>query len=144
MKKLIFGFAAVALSAPMALLAQEGPAPEPPAQGAHGQMACCQQDEDGKMQCPMMDHSQMQHGQMEHGQMQQGQMMDHSQMDHGQMAQGPMDGEQMAHGSSDGHSGMAHCAMMDGNADHPATSDDDQAQQQGAADNGQHQGHTPQ
>ena len=130
MKKFIFGFAAIALSAPMALLAQEPP--ESPAQGEHGQMACCQRDEDGEMQCPMMDPAQMDHSQMDHGQ------MGHGQMEHGQGSEG------IAPGSADGHPGMAHCDMMGRNADHPAARHDGHAQDQGSADHSQHQGHAPQ
>lgn len=121
MKKLIFGFAALALSVPTALLAQK--APEPPAPPAHDQMACCQKDKDGKIQCPMMDHSQMGNGQMDHSR---------------------MGGAGMTEGASGDHSGMAHCGMMGGNSDKPATRHDGQAQQQGGGDHSQHQGHTPQ
>ncbi|MDE8653802.1 hypothetical protein [Novosphingobium album (ex Liu et al. 2023)] len=112
MKKLIFGFTALALAVPTALLAQQ--APEPKAQGEHGRMACCQKDKDGKMQCPMMDHSQMDQGQMDHGQ---------------------MGGEGMTRGASGDHSARAHCGMMGGNSDKPATGHDD---------HDHHQGHTPQ
>ncbi|MGE4302588.1 MAG: hypothetical protein AB7E24_00985 [Novosphingobium sp.] len=117
MKKLIFGFTALALSVPTALLAQR--APEPP---AHDQMACCQKDKDGKMQCPRMDHSQMGNGPMDHSR---------------------MGGAGMTEGASGDHSGMAHCGMMGGNSDKPPTSHDGQAQHQGG-DPSQHQGHTPQ
>ena len=121
MKKLIFGFAALALSAPVALIAQEAPAPS--THDDHGQMTCCQKDKDGKMQCPMMDHSQMGNGQMDHSR---------------------MGGAGMTDGAAGDHSGMAHCGMMGGNSDKPTTSHDGQAEHQGGGDHSQHQGHTPQ
>ncbi|MCH9828986.1 MAG: hypothetical protein K0U79_14720 [Gammaproteobacteria bacterium] len=116
MKMIIFGFTAIALSVSTALLAEQAPTSE--AHDDHGEMACCQKNEDGKMPCTM-DHSQMGHGGMSGGQ-----------MDH--------EGMGMAHRSADAGRDMTHCGKTDDKQGHPAMDGDSHAGQ-GAADQAQHQ-----